>query len=496
MVISKPCQHPECPPREGFVRGEYESIEFIREIPVKKLGKSHSTTDLHSVRHSSRASCSLDKEAILRHAEQRNGASNGVLGNPQAPNGLLHEHSSHATNEITSEGRARGKTISFAESRGRSAKGEALDNPHDDEDPEMNPVEWIMITRSDPGGSVPRFMVERGTPSGIVADASKFLDWACAKEHPDEEPGAPADGKTDLDAYNTNGHMSGLDGVNESDETTSLDVQNTDPIQAMQQNDASNHGAKSLAEPPVGLLSSVAQTAYAGIESLVPQAIATHLPLHQTLSSSTNVPYNASADDDRLSLPSSPSSTSILSFASAESNLSDTASPSTASKTTSLEPPNPPSSHSNDLANLTTQTTTQSTKHQKALAKEAQSKLSQTLKETTRLQKSLQKQSRDLQRAEARHAKELQHQQAKRDRDAQRDQQRRQRIEDKDLRATLVRERDLARLELEVARKQALLLTARMGELQKENTALVAGLGRLDGGQAVLELVREGGLGR
>jgi hypothetical protein len=83
------------------------------------------------------------------------------------------------------EGRSRGKTISFSESRGQEAKGEALDSPKDEENPELNPVEWVMITRSDPGGSVPRFMVERGTPSSIVADASKFLDWACKQDHED-----------------------------------------------------------------------------------------------------------------------------------------------------------------------------------------------------------------------------------------------------------------------------------------------------------------------
>lgn len=34
-----------------------------------------------------------------------------------------------------------------------------------------------MITRSDPGGSVPRFMVEKGTPPGICNDASRFVKW-------------------------------------------------------------------------------------------------------------------------------------------------------------------------------------------------------------------------------------------------------------------------------------------------------------------------------
>lgn len=89
MVVSIPVSHPDAPPRNGMVRGFYESIEMIREIPLA------------------------------------------------------------------------------------------------DGDAETNPVEWIMVTRSDPGGGIPRFMVERNVPSSIVQDAVKFLDWACKK--PDSE---------------------------------------------------------------------------------------------------------------------------------------------------------------------------------------------------------------------------------------------------------------------------------------------------------------------
>lgn len=85
MVVSIPVSHPDAPLRSGMVRGFYESIEMIREIPLA------------------------------------------------------------------------------------------------DGDAETNPVEWIMVTRSDPGGGIPRFMVERNVPSSIVQDAVKFLDWACAK---------------------------------------------------------------------------------------------------------------------------------------------------------------------------------------------------------------------------------------------------------------------------------------------------------------------------
>ncbi|KFY83257.1 hypothetical protein V500_10118, partial [Pseudogymnoascus sp. VKM F-4518 (FW-2643)] len=123
------------------------------------------------------------------------------------------------------------------------ANGESHSIPPDS--PERNPVEWIMLTRSDPGGSVPRFMVERGTPGSIVADAAKFLNWACsaaldsAAESPAESedelvhpivpgeeprprpPLAPprahppprASTEISLREFQTNGHLAGLDGV-------------------------------------------------------------------------------------------------------------------------------------------------------------------------------------------------------------------------------------------------------------------------------------------
>ncbi|KAJ2904610.1 hypothetical protein MKZ38_007589 [Zalerion maritima] len=109
MVVSKPCNHPECPPRPGFIRGQYESVELIREIP---------------------------------------------LNQPPAP----------------ARRRARSSTDLRADTGGQDAEeiGTA--------------IEWLMATRSDPGGSVPRFMVEKGTPSGIVTDAIRFLKWATVKE--------------------------------------------------------------------------------------------------------------------------------------------------------------------------------------------------------------------------------------------------------------------------------------------------------------------------
>jgi hypothetical protein len=88
MVVSRPTQHSDAPPRPDLVLGTYESIEMIRELPKVEEGA----------------------------------------------------------------------------------------------DPETNPVEWIMITRSDPGGGIPRFLVEGGTPKSVVADTSKFLKWALSRD--------------------------------------------------------------------------------------------------------------------------------------------------------------------------------------------------------------------------------------------------------------------------------------------------------------------------
>lgn len=96
MLVSKPCVHPECPQRQGYIRGYYESVEFIREIKIhKRLRRTRSSVDL------------------------QNAAISPTLENDQ-------------------DGRPRG------------------DERQGDEECDTI-IEWVMITRSDPGGSVPRF---------------------------------------------------------------------------------------------------------------------------------------------------------------------------------------------------------------------------------------------------------------------------------------------------------------------------------------------------
>jgi hypothetical protein len=92
-MISKPVlNHPKCSERSGYVRGYYESVEFIREVPsvVQQPNRTNST--------------------------------------PNIPSAEL----------FTLVTRPREKTA----------------NEHPGQELENLPVDWVMITRSDPGGSM------------------------------------------------------------------------------------------------------------------------------------------------------------------------------------------------------------------------------------------------------------------------------------------------------------------------------------------------------
>lgn len=135
MVVSIPCEHPDVPSEDGYIRGQYESVEFIREIP--------------------------------RHGQLSDSKSDSnLLGKSAAPSGK------------GAKGRKRGETDPAVHDTHKEVE--------EGKDQGSNPVEWIMVTRSDPGGSIPRWMVEKGTPKSICADTVKFLDWACRDDEMSE----------------------------------------------------------------------------------------------------------------------------------------------------------------------------------------------------------------------------------------------------------------------------------------------------------------------
>ena len=498
MVISRPCIHPDCPPRDGFIRGQYESVEFVREIP-RKLKKASSTTNLSKLIQSREDTPPLEKEILLRNAERKLKESGQELldGDGQLTPG--------AADEVAREGRKRGKTISFAGSRGPSAKGEAMDDPDAHDDAEMNPVEWVMITRSDPGGSVPRFMVERGTPGSIVADASKFLDWATKKEHPQDEVEALEKGdvkhiqkktREELEAYETNGHLAGLNGEAEKAQA---------PVLAVPQR-ASMETAPVLEDPTnQGFVATVANAAYAGLESYAPQVVIDRLPGHKPSRSMESI-------DEVIDVPNGTnvalsrtisSASSVVSFASAEDHFNDTLS--IKSSTSQSKSPNAKdvaamSPHEKELAKLNERKRKLNESLAKAREKELKDKEELTSKEEERLRRAEEKHAKEVAKQEEKYKKEVARLEAKRQKEATKAEERKRKEEDKDEKKRLAREKEEMKQELEVVSKERDILREQVRALQRENTGLVQRLGKTEEGKDFLKEVKreiqEGGGGR
>ena len=536
MVISKPCQHSDCPPRDGFIRGEYESVEFIREIP-KKPRKSASTTDLSFAGLHRATSSGLEREAILRNAMQKSTSAEALPRTSDETkshqesqgSGDLDHLSPKSANKMVSEGRTRGKTISFAGSRGMTAKGEAMDVPGIElNDEELNPVEWIMITRSDPGGSVPRFMVERGTPAGIVSDAGKFLDWACKKAHKsragevDLEPYDPERQKEalendkSLEAYQTNGRLAGLG--EEGEDQQGLEALETNGHLAGRDATTGNSVPRAEAQkenipPPKpvqqdGILFNITNAAYSTLEAYAPKAITDRLPDRPSTPTSPKIisPPNEIADSSpetpkRDADASSISSTdSDASFASAsegkDSITSSKSNPSLATNSsfpTSISATNTASlsNHEKAIAALAIRKQKLDEKLAKTRDREQKDKEDLTSKETARIKKAEEKHAKEVAKAEDRHTKELAKLEAQRQRDAAKEEDRKKKLEEKDERTRFVRELDGLKEQLGVVKGERDLLRDQVGGLQKENTALVARVGRMDGGEKILKEVKD-----
>jgi hypothetical protein len=486
MVISRPCNHPDTQPRDGFIRGNYESVEFIREVPLKKgFRKSASTTNLPAQRN--RSASTLGREAILRNATKNH--------SPPTPENILGTSDKGAAaaseTDLSPHGtRARGKTISYDMSKSSDAKRKSLDDPQQDDESECNPVEWIMITRSDPGGSVPRFMVERGTPGGIVADASKFLNWACAKdledlesddesvgdddqdEGPEKHEHKPRHNHTqDLHNYQTNGHLAGIE------EKPTRTEEHPDPVVNHQ-----NGGGI------YGIAAGIAGAAGGYIASHTPAIISDHLPGHPTEATNGSSPRR-----DSVSSISSASSTG--SFTSALENVEgekcDDNDGSSMKTTTSSAQSKAIAQQDRELQKLEERKRKLDEKLSKAREKEISKKNEDTAKEEEAIRKAEEKHEREVKRQEEKYKKEVEKLEKKKEREQQKAEERKRKAIEKDEKTKLLRELEELRAEVGVLRKEKDILRGQVGDLQAENTALAAKIGKLGSqGEQVLMDVR------
>lgn len=424
IVVSRPCDHPDTQPRNGFVRGFYESIEFIREVP-RGIKVSQSSIDLGAATHDPKS------------------------------------------------GRPRSSTVNDP-----AASTPTLPNPGE---PEDNPVEWIMITRSDPGGGIPRFLVERGTPSSICGDAVKFVDWACQNEGEQLETSSPRPMEPQRRQSHQSWRGKGLAGIDEHGQETvpettnatraAVDVSNIEPPEPVQQN---------------GWYGTVAGAA-ASLKPYTPQVILDRLPAGSESQPAEMVPSDALTSREAAIGMSGDNKSfrSTTSFASAEDHLtssSDEAEESSIDSTTlaaqNLTGSSEHISREKELRQLDDKKRALNEKFAASRAKLDESKAKQAEADAQENTKATEKHDREVRKHEAKYRKELAKIEKKQEKERQKAVDRKKKLADKDEKSRLVRERDEARQELELMKKEAASLRTIVQDLQKENTALVIKLGK------------------
>jgi len=427
-AVSKPCTHPDCPQRQGFIRGQYESVEIIREVPVDRpLRRVRSSIDVSRDPFSgaSRESSGnlLGKQAIVRSARQ--------------------------TASDTGQSGDQTKTVSFAENPARQSKSEA---GSDDEDEVEMAIEWLMVTRSDPGGSVPRFLVEKGTPPGIVTDAGRLIDWL-SKEHTEsthnEIPDGPEESQDQGPLLPTSSRETALADTRQI--SAASDEDNTPP--------SSFYGMITSA---IGAAGSVA------VSKLLNQSSST-----QTLDQDDEEDSGEEEDDDDVS--------SSASFASAEEGelapAVDIASSSLSTKSAvSGDSHNPAASaarHEKALRKLEDRRRAAEEKTARAQERAIARRREDEERDAQAVARLREKHEKELAKQETKFRREREKLEERRRAEEKKAEDRRRKAAEKEERADLQMALEKARAEKDVALKQIEILKEQVGALQAQNTRLV-----------------------
>ena len=420
MIVSRPLTHPDAPERSSFVRGKYESVELIREIPL----------------HVSPSKTNQDGEI----------------------------------------------------------------------DPELNPVEWIMVTRSDPAGGVPRFLVDRGTPGAMLGDVTKFLDWACPQEEiPHQDAG--------LDNQSRPADQNGVEATDKSvpepNTTPSAapvqqSVQVTAPSQdreAIAAVDGATAGTESAPAQQPGMVSNLTSTLEAGVNTYAPTSVANFV--NTQLHPQNGTPDTSDADSDSDSSDSFMSADEMKRFSTAHEAPDDglprdsTENLSVMSGASSSEISRSDkkhlSSHDKEVLKLTQQREKLDQKlAEKRKAQESKLKSSQE-KEESESVKAKEKLEKEMQKAEERHKKEIEKLEARREKELKKAEARRKKRADGDKLSLVARERDDFRSQADLHKKENELLREQVEHLQRENTALASKLGKVGGPEALKSVQDEVG---
>ncbi|KAF4977486.1 hypothetical protein FZEAL_6005 [Fusarium zealandicum] len=401
MIVSKPCNHPECPPRQGIIRGYYESVEVIREVPVDNFASKRS----------------LSSADLIRDDARRPSPKPGSEG-----------HGSVPTEEFPTA------------------------------------VEWLMVTRSDPGGSVPRFLIEKGTPPGIVGDAGKFLKWVTAKAM----QGFPEPGEAD-DEKDTEQPVLGKE---KSPAAVKMPTANVDRVNENQDKDDLIPNSNGL----YGIIAGAMGAASSYLPAGLLKTWGTGSDLASSDESTSDIhPHDGEPHDDGSD------TSSIRSFASALEKSVDAENKSPGSITESQSE----TSRSNLQA--------QSDKELKKLEQRKKKMDEKLARLEERRQKQLQgekekdaatvaklreKHDREVAKQEEKYRREMRKLEEKREAEQRKAEERRRKAHEREEKNNLSLELERVRGERDLAHRQIQLLEGQVGDLQAQNTMLARKLGK------------------
>ncbi|KAJ9158397.1 Reticulocyte-binding protein 2 a [Coniochaeta hoffmannii] len=429
MVISKPCQHPDAPQRQGFIRGQYESVEVIREVPVDKpLRRTRSSLD----------------------------ASRDEFARP----GVDVENSGPAVQQAKSDVGAQ----------------DAGDDPE-------YAIEWVMITRSDPGGSVPRFMVEKGTPPGICTDAGKFVKWLYSEDF--EKPhDVKAEGGDDTAKVSDGGKEKAPPLPARKRAAKTLEPIRDSTDEEAEGEDASG-GLYGMITNALGVAGSYVASFTGSAHDTASEAGTVEPDSSDTESTVSDSDY-ASAEGGPTPMPTKAATFDDL-VSSAQSTKSavseESATPSVAAA----------SRHEKELRKLEVRKRKAEEKmakmQEQALQKQASSQSQKDKeREVAALQKLKEKHEREMAKQEEKFRREVRKLEEKKAKEEKKEEERRRKAQEREERANIQIELERTRAERDVALKQMDILREQVGELQAQNTMLVAKLGKLE---KVADAVRE-----
>ncbi|KAF7546640.1 hypothetical protein G7046_g9242 [Stylonectria norvegica] len=414
MIVSKPCDHAECPPRPGIIRGVYESCEIIREIPIENPSgkRSLSSVDL---------------------SRRRSGVPGGD---------------------------------------GEAAPAEDF----------ATAVEWLMVTRSDPGGSVPRFLIEKGTPPGIVGDAGKFVKWVTSKSlqgftTADEDAAAEAE----------TGVSGDLD-KEKSLETPRLQV-NSNPMDRRYNESPSQGGDETV--PSSNGLYGIIYGAIGAASSIVANNLFKPFVAYSDTGSNegslSDVPPIQELDEEDQETARSETS-SIRSFASAvemsTTDADDHRSPESTAETHSE------TQSQTSRTNISTQRDKELRKLEDRRRKLAEkvTKMQERMnnkqsgekdKDVAALAKLREKHEKDVAKQEEKYRRELRKIEEKREAEERKVEERKRKAAEREEKSNLALELDKVKAERDLARSQIAILEGQVGELQAQNTLLARKMGKM-----------------